>query len=68
MHENVQRAKCLTHCTFTCTRETFGTLHVYMHMMCACKVSVIRQPDAFTYLGSGPVTDVCMTMCSEPSV
>ena len=24
MHENVQWAKCLTHCTFTCTRQTLG--------------------------------------------
>ena len=54
MNEDVQWAKCMTLCTFTCTRQTLGSLHVYMHLMCACKRAVIRLSGVFMYLGSEP--------------
>ena len=68
VHENVQWANCLTLCTFTCTRQTHGSLHVYMQLMRACKGAVIRLSDVFDNWAVSPMTDVCMKMCSEPIV
>ena len=51
--ENVQWVNCLTLCTFTCARQSLGSLHVYMHLMCACKCAVNRLSDVFMQLGSG---------------
>ena len=50
VRENVQSAQCLTHCTFTCIRQTLGSLHVYMHLMCACKHALIRLSDACVHV------------------
>ena len=65
VHGNVRWAKCLTHCTFTCTRKILRPLHVYMHLVRACKRAVIRLSDVFAV---SQMTDVCMKMCSEPIV
>ena len=58
VHENVQCAKCLTHCTFTCTRQILGSLHVYMHLVSACKRAVIRLSDVFNNWAVSSMTDV----------
>ena len=47
VHENVQLVNCLTQCTFTCTSQTLVSLHIYMHLMCACKRALIRLSDVF---------------------
>ena len=51
-----------------CTRQTLGWLHVYMHLMCACKRAGIRCLMCSCNWALGPMTDVCMKMCSEPIV
>ena len=47
MNMYTDRAICLTLCTFTCTRQTHGSLHVYMQLMRTCKRAVIRLSDVF---------------------
>ena len=62
----MQWAKCLTHCTFTCTRQILASLHIYMHLVRACKRAVIRLSDVFDNLAVSPMTHVRIKMCSEP--
>ena len=47
LHENVHLVNCLTQCTFTCTNQTLLTLHIYIHLMCACKRALIRLSNVF---------------------
>ena len=68
VHENVQWANCLTPCTFTCTRQTHRSLHVYMDLMCAYKRALIRLSNVFMYMGSEPCDGNVHEMWSEPSV
>ena len=37
----------LTLCTFTCTRQSLGSLHIFIYLMCACKCAVNRLSDVF---------------------
>ena len=62
VHESMQLANCQTFCTFTWTRQTHGSLHVYMHLMCAYKRAVIR---CLMCSCNWAMTDVCMKMCSK---
>ena len=62
---NEQWDKCMTLCKFTCTRQTLGSLHVYMQLMRACKRAL---SDVFDNWAVSQMTYVIMKMCSESIV